>query len=299
MSSAMTSTSSIFGGAAEPEVRPDFARNAELPSGAFTAEQAGTWLARLVPQDADQRLRTIPGRETSRVEWEGRPLVIKRLATDSFRERWYDRLHSHAGRTPGQREFDNLVELRKLGFPVPAPLLWARDSTGRSVVAMEHVAHDEDLSQRLARADPKERSEWEARLAMMVAMLHRSGFYHRDLYHSHFVLRPGTDELVLLDLGRARQERRPRTRWFVKDLAALEHSRPYEVTDGHRLDFLSHYLGCLISPELGEVARVGDRELRAFANAVSRKARRLAAHRPKFSDTETFRPSPAGEGSTP
>jgi hypothetical protein len=81
---------------------------------------------------------------------------------------------------------------------------------------------------------------------------------------------------VLLDVGRARHQRSPRERWFVKDVAALLHSAPPAVGRRERLRFLARYLDGRGATDRG--AR------RAFAAAALRKARRIAGHRPRFVD---------------
>ena len=85
---------------------------------------------------------------------------------------------------------------------------------------MERVPHAETLRGRLAGASATERRSWCERLVEYVARLHAAGWYHRDLYLQHFVLAEQAQELALLDVGRARRETSPRTRWFVKDLGA-------------------------------------------------------------------------------
>jgi len=245
-----------------------------------------------------RRLRTIPGRETYLAELDGRRVVVKRTSGDVPRELWYERLRGRRARSPGRREFENLRALAFAGFDVPRPLCWARDEDGRSLVAMEHVPHEEDLAQRLARADRSQRREWIARLARLVARLHGAGFYHRDLYLTHVVLRTDEPLLVLLDAGRVRRERAPRRRWFAKDLAALLHSRPAEVSDAECLRFLIAYRRALPGRSGSGERSARRAELRSLARRVRDKARRLASHRPRFADAATHRPpSPAERGS--
>ncbi len=225
----------------------------------------------------------MPGRETFALELDGRQVVVKCMASDSLRERWYERLHTGGQRTPGQREFENLRALDSAGLPVPRALLWARNSSGASLVVMEKIPHREDLEQRLATSDRTERRRLLNRLADLVAELHRAGFYHRDLYLSHIVLREGTDSPVILDVGRLRRESSPRQRWFIKDLAALLHSSPPSIRRTDSLRFLRRYRAAV----LGETPSKQD--LARFSRAIVQKARRLAAHRPKFADTKTYR----------
>ena len=72
-----------------------------------------------------------------------------------------------------------------------------------------------------------------------------------------------------------------RRRWFVKDLAALQHSAPASVTRAERMRFLRDYLA----------DRGIDREvLGAWARRVVARANRMARHAPKHSDPRTARP---------
>lgn len=240
------------------------------------------------PLDAEpvRWLRRMPGRETFVAEGDGgRERVVKRMRGDDVRERWYALLRGRRPRSPARREAESLAELAAAGIRVPAVHGWAEDGRGTSAVAMEHVEHVEDLALRLARGDAPARAQELERLARLVARLHRLGFYHRDLYLTHVVLRAGDDALVLLDAGRVRREARPRRRWFTKDLAALLVSRPPEVTRAEALRFLRRYQELTGRPRA---------ELRAVARRVARKARRLAAHAPRSADPRTHRPGVAG-----
>jgi tRNA A-37 threonylcarbamoyl transferase component Bud32 len=243
----------------------------------------------LVPE---QWLRRLPARATFpwRPAGSDRPLVVKRFTGDAARERWYERLRSLASapRGPARREAESLRELAAAGFPVPRPLAWFEGppGSGASALVMEHLEHRETLRELFARTPPLAARPRLVELARLVARLHAAGFYHRDLYLEHVVVtgpRPG--ELALLDAGRARRERAPRERWFVKDLAALLHSAPAAQGDRARLRFLAHYLDAREDARGLDARRLDanavQRPRRAFARAVVRKAARLAAHAPR------------------
>jgi tRNA A-37 threonylcarbamoyl transferase component Bud32 len=211
-------------------------------------------------------LRSLPGRETLALG----PCVVKRST-----ERWA------LGRSPGAIEYENLRGLARDGIPVPRALSWSAERTGslrlarRSQVEMERVEHQETLRERLARATPAERAALGAQLLALVVRLHEHGWHHRDLYLQHFVLRG--EELVLLDVGRARQGRSPRARWFEKDLAALLHSCPRSVSAGERLRFLARYL-----------AARGIARRRRWLRAILRRERKMAAHVPRHGETQPW-----------
>jgi len=223
------------------------------------------WDAFLHAQPA-KSLRRVPGRETLEIG----PCVVKRST-----ERWA------LGRSPGAIEYENLRGLARDGIPVPRALSWSAERTGplllarRSHVEMERVEHAETLRERLAQASAAERRALGEQLLALVLRLHEAGWYHRDLYLQHFVLRG--EELVLLDVGRARHGRRVRTRWFEKDLAALLHSTPRNVPVRERLRFLSRYL-----------AARGITERRGWLRAIVRRERRMAAHVPRHGETQPW-----------
>ncbi len=229
------------------------------------------WDAFLRAQPAEF-LRRVPGREAFVWNSEsGAPLIVKRTCEAV----------ALGLRSPGAIEYENLRSLGRDGIPVPRALGWSARREGpfglarRSLVAMERVEHAQTLRERLARAAPAERQALGRRLLALVVRLHEAGWYHRDLYLQHFVLRG--EELVLLDVGRARHGRRVRARWFEKDLAALLHSTPRTVPVRERLRFLARYL---------EARGIGQR--RRWLRAIVRRERRMAAHAPRHGEAQPW-----------
>ncbi len=212
-------------------------------------------------------MRRVAGRET--FAWPAEtglsaPYVVKRTLA----------------RGAGAREFRVLDALARDGFAVPRALAWCEERaflrSGRSCVVMERIPHASTLRERLAVSDPAERRRWSDALLDLVVRLHERGWYHRDLYLQHVVVREDHGEpaeLVLLDVGRARHEVAPRTRWFVKDLAALLHSTPRAVGARERLCFLAAYL------DRRGITRRSDR--RRWLARIDSKERKMAAHTPK------------------
>ncbi len=211
-------------------------------------------------------LRSVPGRETLELG----PRVVKHST-----ERW------GLGRSPGAIEYENLRGLARDGIPVPRALSWSAQRSGPlglarcSQVEMERIEHEDTLRERLARATPAERRALADRLLALVLRLHEAGWYHRDLYLQHFVLRG--EELVLLDVGRARHGRSVRARWFEKDLAALLHSTPRSVPVRERLRFLLRYL------DARGIATRG-----AWLRAILRREQHMAAHRPRHGEARPW-----------
>lgn len=226
---------------------------AHLPEG---REKAGDPRAR-----SAHLLRRGPGRETLLVELEGGGAEIRKR---------------HSKARAARREDETLRALAGLGLRVPEALGWRREAGG-GTVAMGFVPHELTLRELLSSAGARERSGLAAELLAIVLRLHGAGWFHRDLYLEHFLVRSTDRALVLIDVGRARRRRRPRRRWLVKDLAALLHSTPPSVSRAERLRFLHAYLQ-------GRGAG-GARKRRSWARAVLRKEGRMARHRPRAGES--------------
>ena len=247
-----------------------------LPGTSSGEASPSEWMADWMDLEPERWLRRIPGRETLRVRTpDGQPVVVKRYSGDLVRDAWHERLRGRAPRSPARREFENLIGLAAAGVQVPAPIALCeargRQDRRSSVVVMSHVEHDETLVERFASGLAGR--ERERRLLLeLVVRLHDAGWYHRDLYLQHLLWCDGP---VLIDVGRARQDRRPRQRWFVKDLAALWHSAPSTVT----VDEAQAFLGDYLDARAGDVGAPG-----RWGRRVAKKARRIARHAPRFVD---------------
>jgi len=227
-------------------------------------------LKELLHAHPEALLRSLPTRQTFPWPSEAPTAIVKRTRGDQFRDRWHDYFRG-SPRSPGQREFENLRDLARVGIPVPRPLGWGKMGA-LSVVLMERVEHSQTLRQLLEQGeeavDPGQLED----LAQLVARLHRAGWYHRDLYLEHVIVRPD-GSLCLLDLGRARRQASPRSRWLAKDLGALLHSLPDRIPVGTRLRFLARYLDlCGIR---------GARTRRGWARAAEQRRARIASHAPR------------------
>lgn len=256
------------------------------------SRSAGRWsraeLASAMGAEPETTWRAIPGRVTfpwpqgAQPSPPGGRVVVKR----------FDRVRSWLGRLgpdPARAEYDALMALFSLGLPVPEPILHARSPRlERSMVLMGEVPHRRSLRQAIAAdPDPVHRARAEAlRLAELAARLHGAGWYHRDLYLQHVVEREGDGELVLLDLGRARRERRPRARWFQKDLSALHLSGGEEYREA--------LLGELL-PEYFRLRALSPAALPAWERAIRRRSARVLARLPRHVDEGT-REGAEGDG---
>jgi hypothetical protein len=74
-----------------------------------------------------------------------------------------------------------------------------------------------------------------------------------------------------IDLERVVRERKPHSRWLVKDLAALNFSAPATVTTTDRWRFLKQYL-----PSYSVSGR------KKWARAIIAKTQKISSHIPKY-----------------
>ena len=244
----------------------------QLAPGAQAAVAAAGWHGApdVVADTRGAPARHTPARMTRRLDLPGGVTLYCKV----HRRAWWQRL----GPDPAQQEWQRLAQLAAAGVPVPEAILWARVAHGSALVTRA-VPDATPLDAWLAAHRPgDQRGEFvllralTAQLAPLCARLHGAGFFHRDLYLCHWLLATPERPPVLIDLQRVGWARAPRRRWFVKDLAALHHSAPAWVSRGRRLRFLCRYLA----------ARGLGASWRDWARAVVGKARRIAAHVPKY-----------------
>lgn len=146
-----------------------------------------------------------------------------------------------------------LTHCAALGIPVPELAAWgargANPATRQSFVVTAELSGAERASSLLPEAarDFTFRSAFTRRLATVVARLHGAALAHQDLYLEHVFVRRdalGHFELFLLDLHRMLPAAPARSRWRIKDLAALHGSaRALGATRSDAARFLRAYSG--------------------------------------------------------
>ena len=213
------------------------------------------------------------------------PAVVKRFAGSDGAEARAELLRGRFPRSPAKREAENLMALANLGLAVPQVVYFC-EAGERSLVVLEYVPHVRHLRHGRTLAP----AQLEA-LAQFTSTLHAAGWYHRDLYLNH-VLEAHDGELVVIDLGRARHQRRPRQRWFQKDLAALAASSAIDLdgpADRQGLRFVARYFQLLEranrQAETALRPPATRRAKRRFLKAVLRRARHMRRHTPRFDHT--------------
>lgn len=170
----------------------------------------------LAPQQAGFDPRSAGG-ETERAAAQRYVIKTHHLATG--RHRWREALKRWVGRSPAEREWRALLAFEAAGLPAPRPVALGRWPSGDAIVVCEAVAGSA-LRDRYAAADDALRERLVVRLADAIARLHASGFGHGDLHLGNLWVRAASEEIVFLDLQRARRTRRRADR--LRDLASLE-----------------------------------------------------------------------------
>jgi len=203
-----------------------------------------------------------PWRERRRVvlrDLAGEPhtFYLKRYVRPPLREQVRRIVSGGLRQSTAGREWDAILALAAAGIPVPAPVAFGqelrRGIERRSFVVIEEAAGQSLESwlpanwRRDASGAVRRRQQQMLRgLARQVAALHGAGFVHRDLYTSHiFVHNEGGSDgpaFTFIDLQRVFRPRWRRTRWIVKDLAALCFSAAPFVSRTDRLRFWKQYV---------------------------------------------------------
>ncbi len=128
--------------------------------------------------------------------------------------------------------------------------------------------------------------EWIDQVADLVADLHAHGFYHRDLYICHIFVDESaapTDRFHLIDLQRMIEPRFFKTRWLVKDLAALNYSTPsHTATRVARVRFVRRHLRIprLNRPAKSLIRKIAAKTARIARHDQRRNARLASESRP-------------------
>jgi tRNA A-37 threonylcarbamoyl transferase component Bud32 len=168
-------------------------------------------------------------------------------------------LMAHAPfKTAGRREWDNILRLDGLGIQPARPAAFGERRflcfELQSFVMTERIPGGVPLDDYILahysgelsaeRLREKRALLWD--LGSLMRRLHQAGFTHMDLYLNHFFVSEtaeGDKELFLIDLQRVARRWAFKSRWLVKDLAALLYSArrlPLTLTDLGRV-FMAYF----------------------------------------------------------
>lgn len=147
------------------------------------------------------------------------PVLLKVHHLATGRHRLRERIKCLLGRSPARREWRALRMLAAAGITVPRPLAYGRLPDGDELVA-ETFVPGRPLVEAFADADDDMRGTLVAAVARAVDRLAQNGFVHGDLHLGNLRVDARGDEVVLLDLQRARRSRLRRDR--LRDRASLE-----------------------------------------------------------------------------
>jgi len=258
-----------------------------------------TTLDGMMAFEGGEPYREAPGRRTVRVELADpsggiRTVYLKRHDRVPLRTRLRRFVSLGEPVSAAKREVQNIVRVMGVGIPTArwVALGEAFEPGGwreRSCLVTEEIAgatQADDWAQASFGEDASAAATASKRrmvraLGRLARRFHAAGFVHKDFYLCHVMVRPvegGETQLHLIDLQRVvRYPRRARSRWIVKDLAALLFSSwPSEAT-GIRTHVFSNTDRLRFAHEYFGVARLAAQQKRLIGRIV-RKARRIARH---------------------
>jgi heptose I phosphotransferase len=242
-----------------------------------------------------KKLRTdrITLRFTLNDDGQERAFYIKRHGRSSVKE-YLKPLFSLRWPILGARnEWNALLAFHEAGVPTMTPVALGQHGANSFVIteALENCTKLSEIDRKVllgrpellsgcsleqARFPEAARRSLVQCVARMTQRMHRSGLHHQDYYLGHLLLRNQvgqddgvTDQIHVIDLGRARKQQPLPRRWVVKDLAQLNYSAP-TATTYERFRFLREYLGRKIGPADKRLIA----SIAAKTSAISRHSRK-------------------------
>lgn len=187
-----------------------------------------------------------------------RPYYLKKhrysLSPISIVKRFLSSLFGMAS-SDARREWDRIMAFYQFGLPTMVPVAMGEGGSSfreESFLMTEGLEGYEPLETWIPltlRAYPKEEQIQMKRIlireiALLTRRMHQVGFYHRDYYLTHILVRRVSDrfELKVIDLQRVIRTPWLERRWQIKDLASLNYSSPSPlITRQDRLRFYKAY----------------------------------------------------------
>ncbi|MEL7310850.1 MAG: 3-deoxy-D-manno-octulosonic acid kinase [Pseudomonadota bacterium] len=141
--------------------------------------------------------------------------LVARLLADQY-------LYTGAENTRCMREWRLLLEMTRIGLPVPVPAAARFIQSGlfyRASLVTRWIPDSETLAQRLTQR-PLMSQHWH-KLGGVIATFHQHGIYHADL-NAHNVMLDAESNWFLIDFDRG--EQRERGKWQLTNLGRLHRS---------------------------------------------------------------------------
>jgi UDP-glucose:(heptosyl)LPS alpha-1,3-glucosyltransferase len=195
-----------------------------------------------------------------RLEWNGAPAVfyLKRHRLPLTPAQRLMRLAGRRIMTEGRKEWDHILTFHDRLLPTVTPVAMGErilpDGIQESFLVTRGLTEYEPLEslvpkhfvQPLDPAVVREKRALIQAVGGLTANMHWNGFYHRDYYSVHLMLRKdgvaSSPDIVLIDLQRVLRSPWFRRRWKVKDLASIHFSsRDWGLTRTDKLRFLAAY----------------------------------------------------------
>lgn len=142
----------------------------------------------------------------------------------------------------GDKEWENLFFLKRLGFNVPKPIFRLKSS---KQYLLATLALDGTPLSQLLIEDKDQNNFFLKALGELLVRLHKQNLYHQDCYLNHFFWDEKTKTLGFLDVSRILVNPRFSLKYRIKDLAQLGYSfEEYLGKNAPSLfqKFLSYYL---------------------------------------------------------
>ncbi|MEW6324599.1 MAG: glycosyltransferase [Nitrospirota bacterium] len=222
-----------------------------------------------------------------RLDWNGAPVIFY-LKRHRLTLSWPQRAARLIGRpvlTEGRREWENILSFHDRRLPTVTPVAMGERLLPGGIQESVLLTRGLDEYESLERLAPKrfvppltrellaEKRRLIRAAAELTGRMHWFGFYHRDYYLGHLLLRRGSPQpdLRIIDLQRILRYPWLGYRWRVKDIASLHYHALHidggalHLTRTDQLRFLAHY-------------RPSWLRNRQFMRAVRNKTARIARH---------------------
>jgi heptose I phosphotransferase len=230
-----------------------------------------------------ESVRRIGARETTRIELRtpDGPMAfyLKRHGPPRWKERVIPLLRLATPIVGARNEWEAIQRFAEAGIPTMTPVAFGMLGSRSFLITQaiearcnllewaEGSAALQSGSNSSTKRSPTV-GELVPRIAAIARRMHAAGLHHQDFYLNHMLL-CAEDDVRVIDLGRARQQRRLGRRWIIKDLAQLDFSARH-LSCRDRLRFLRLYLG-----------RRLERRDRRMIRTITFKSQRIAAHTAK------------------